>query len=262
MQQVSLEREGRIAIVRFDRGDDVNGLSHALMRELLAVARSFEEDSELSAIVLSGGERVFSLGYDLKDPEARTLQGAGLAERRKALQLGPRLCAAWEALEPLTIAAIEGWCVGGGAALAVSLDLRVMSENATFYVPEVERGMNMSWGSAPRFVRLAGPARSKRVVALAEKVTAPRALEWGLCDAVAPPGAALERALGFARRAAELPPVALRMCKQGIEQAAKALDRAVSFMDGDQFALTQTSEDYREGIRAFLEKRKPEFSGK
>ena len=259
---VQVEKRGRISIVRFDRGDGVNGMSLALMRELTEVARSFEGDSETSAIVLTGTPNVFSKGADLKDPEAMQARQAGLAERRVLMQTGPRLCAAWEALEPMTFAAIEGWCVGGGAALAVSLDMRVMAEDATLYVPEIERGMNMSWGSVPRFVNLLGPSRTKRIVVMADKVGAERAERWGLCDEVAPAGQALERALSMAERVAELPPVQVRMCKQGVNMAATALNQAVSFMDGDQFALSQSSEDFQEGVLSFLQQRPPKFTGR
>lgn len=262
MGEVSVEREGRIAIVRIDRGDGVNALSHAVMTRLVEVARSFEDDLDTAAVVLTGAPGVFTLGYDLKDPAARVARGAGLGERRKAAQLGPKMCRAWEAIEPMTFVAIEGWCVGGGAALAVACDLRVAAENATLYVPEVERGMNMSWQSVPRFVNLMGPARTKRLVAMAEKVSAERALAWGLVDEVAPAGGALARALELARRVAELPPVQVRMCKQGIDAAAKALNHAVSVMDADQFALAQSSEDFAEGVRSFLEKRKPKYTGR
>lgn len=262
MGYVEIEKQGRLAIVRFDRGDGVNGLSQAAMRELTDAARSFDEDCETSAIVLTGAEGVFSLGADLKDPEGAAVRVGGLAERRKALQVGPRMCAAWEALEPMTFIALEGWCVGGGAALAVSLDIRVMAQDARFYVPEIERGMNMSWGSVPRFVNLIGPSRTKRVVVMAEKIDAAQAERWGLCDEVVPKGDALERALVMARRVAALPPVQVRMCKQGIDVAAKALNHAVAFMDGDQFGLSQTGEDFQEGIRSFLEKRPPRYTGK
>ncbi|MFX6743372.1 enoyl-CoA hydratase/isomerase family protein, partial [Acinetobacter baumannii] len=81
-------------------------------------------------------------------------------------------------IEAFTVAAIEGWCVGGGVALAVSLDLRVVGRGATLYVPEIERGMNMSWGSLPRLVNLVGPAKAKRIVVLAERIDATRAVSW------------------------------------------------------------------------------------
>ena len=259
---VSVEREGRVATVRIDRGDGVNALSDALMRELTEVARSFEDDPETSAVVLTGTDSVFSLGFDLRDRSNADLMQAGLASQRMLQSRGTRLCNAWENIEAMTIVAIEGWCVGGGAALAVSCDLRVMASDARLYVPEIERGMNMSWGSIPRFVNLIGPSRTKRVVALAEKIDAATAEGWGLADVVAEPGRALAEARVLGDRAAALPPVQLRMCKAGVDAAAKALNRAVSALDRDQFLLAQRSEDFGEGVASFMEKRPPKYTGR
>ena len=260
-QYVTIEKQGRIAVVRFDRGDGVNAMSRAVMAELLAAARSFEDDIETSAIVLTGAAKNFTLGFDLKDPESARQFEAGLAERRNLLQLGPKMAAAWEALEPMTFCAIEGWCVGGGAALVVACDIRVMGESAHIYVPEIERGMNMSWQSVPRFVNLVGPAKAKRIVVMAERITAGRALDWGLADEVVADGGAFDKAMEMAERVASLPPVQVRMCKQDINVAATALNHAVSFMDIDQYAVAQSSDDFQEGVRAFLEKRPPRFTG-
>ncbi len=258
---VSIEKTGRIAVVRFDREDNVNAMSRALMRELLEAARSFEDDTETSAVILTGVGKNFTLGADLKDPAAAPAD-AGLAERRKAQQLGPKLCGAWEAVEPMTFCAIEGWCVGGGGALAVATDIRIMGESARLYVPEIERGMNMSWQSVPRFVNLVGPAKAKRIVVMAEKIDAARALEWGFADEVVPDGRAFDKAMEMAERVAALPPVQVRMCKQDVNAAAHALNHAVSHMDIDQFMLAQSSEDYAEGVQSFLEKRPPRYTGR
>jgi enoyl-CoA hydratase/carnithine racemase len=170
------------------------------------------------------------------------------------------MCRAWAEVEALTISAISGWCVGGGVALAVATDLRVMSRTAVMYAPEIERGMNMSWGSVPRLVNLVGPARAKRMLALAEKVDAGAALDWGLADAVADDP--METAMALAERAAAMPPVALRMVKQGIDAHANALSATTAQADFDQFALAQTGEDYAEGIASFLEGRAPDFTGR
>ena len=261
-ESVTLERDGRVALIRIDRGDGVNALSDGVMRELTDVARSFEDDTETNAVILTGTDRVFSMGFDLRDGSTAEVASAGLAAQRVLQMRGPRMCAAIEAIEALTIVAIEGWCVGGGAALAAACDLRVMAADARIYVPEIERGMNMSWGSIPRFVNLIGPARTKRLVALAEKIDAHTAERWGLADEVAPKGEALARARTFADRAAGLPPVQLRMCKQGIEAASKALNQALSALDRDQFLLAQRSEDFAEGVTSFLEKRPPRYTGR
>lgn len=261
MQHVTTERHGRIAIVRFDRGIAANPLSYSAMRELTDAARSFDHDTEVSAVVLAGRADNFSMGADLKDPENRGLRTAPLAERRLALMTGARLCRAWEDIQALTISAIEGWCVGGGVALTVSTDLRVIGASGGLYVPEIERGMNMSWGSVPRITNLVGPARAKRIVVLAEKVMAARAVDWGLADEAVPDGTALDAALAMAERAASLPPVAVRMCKQDINAYANALAHVASHSDFDQYALAQSGDDFQEGIEAFLEKRSPRYTG-
>ena len=261
MNHVEIRREGRVAVVSFDRGAPANPLSYALMRELTAAARSFDDDHETSAIVLRGRADNFCMGFDLKDPETARLHDATLAERRLALMTGARMCKAWEDLQPLTVACIDGWCVGGGVALAVATDLRVVAQSSGLYVPEIERGLNMSWGSVPRITNLVGPARAKRVIVLAEKIMAARALDWGLADEIAPDGDALDAALELAGRAAAMPPVALRMCKQAINAYANALALTASHADYDQFALAQGGADAAEGVAAFLEKRAPRFTG-
>lgn len=258
-EHVSIERRGRIAIVRFSRGNKANALSRRLMQELREAAIELDADPDLSAVVLTGTPKVFSMGYDLED--ARAILEASLAERRLAQRLGPDLSRAWEELEPMVIVAIEGWCVGGGVALAVAGDLRVAGRTGRFYVPEIERGMNMSWGSLPRIVNLIGPAKAKRLVVLAEKLDAERALDWGLIDEVAPEGEVLGAALAMAERVAALPPVQVRMCKLGINAAAKALNQATAALDRDQYLLAQTSADHREGVLSFLEKRPPRYTG-
>ena len=259
---VSVEKTDRIAVVRFNRGDPANALSFALMRGLTKVAHDLADDPDLCAVVLTGRTDNFCLGMDLKDEEVIQSATAGLAQRRVALKTGPRMCRAWEELDPLTIAAIEGWCVGGGTALAVSCDLRLIGSGGHFYVPEVERGFNMSWGSVPRITNLVGPAKAKRIVVLAEKLDAARAVDWGLADEAVPDGTAEEAALEMAHHAAALPPNGVRLCKAAINAHANALNAATSHADMDQFALTQNSEDCAEGLRSFLEKRNPVFTGR
>lgn len=258
---VTVETAGRIAIVRFDRGDKANALSVEAIRQLTEVARSFHACPDITAVILTGNSRNFSLGADLKDPARASQRSEGLAQRRVSLRAGPDMCEAWEKIDALTIIAIEGWCVGGGAALAVSCDLRVMAKSSMMYVPEVARGMNMSWGSIPRITALVGPARAKRLAALCEKVNAAEAEAWGLADAVAEDGQALARAMEFARMAEVLPPTALKMVKRDVNIAALALSQATAHRDLEAFALTQQSEDYAEGVASFLEGREPRFTG-
>ena len=256
---VSVTLEGRVAVVRLAGTDKANALSVEVLRSLLAVARGFEGDAALSAVVLTGTAERFTLGFDLRDAAAAA--SLSLAERRELLALGPRLCAAWEAVEAFTVAAIEGWCVGGGVALAAALDLRVAGDGAHIYVPEVERGMNMSWGSVPRIVSLVGPARAKQMILLAQSLDAAQAEAWGFVQVCVPRGQALDHALTLARRAASMPPVALRMAKAGVQAHANALASATAGLDRDQFLLAQTSEDFAESVDAFLNHRTPVFRG-
>lgn len=256
-----VERSGRVATVYFDRGDKLNALSAAAMRELTEVARSFEDDLETSAIVLSGAKTHFSAGADLSDPEIASRKSKGLMARRHALKVGPDMCDAWERLEQITVCAVEGFCIGGGSALAASCDIRVAGRSAYFRLPEIPLGMNMSWHSNPRLVNLMGPARAKLFIILGEKLAAPQALEWGLVEKVVEDGQALAASLALAQKFAALPPLPVRMSKQSIDMAAKALNPAVTYMDRDQFALTATSKDQEEAVSAFIEKRKPKFTG-
>jgi len=257
---VRIERDDRIVRVTFDSGRRGNPMSRAAMNALLETAQGLECDPHISAIILTGPPGLFTYGFDLGEgaPPAEL----GLAERREILAMGPRMCAAWERLEPLTVLATEGWCVGGGVALAAAFDLRVTDTTGGFYVPEVERGMNMSWGSVPRLVNLVGPSRTKRLVMLAEKVDGPTAAAWGLVDECVPAGQSMQRAMEFAQRAVQMPPVPLRMCKAGINAYANALAASSSALDRDQYLLAQMSEDYQEGIRSFLEKRPPVYRGR
>lgn len=267
MTSVTVEKnlgpEGRVAVVRFDRGDRLNALSAAAMRELRAAAQSFEDDHATSVVVLTGTAHGFSAGFDLKDAEGRERTKLGMGARRAALMVGPRMCRAWYEMEQVTICAIENHCVGGGAALAVSLDFRFCGKSAHFRIPEAELGMNMSWGSVPRMLQLMGPARTKQAVILAsDRISAVEAEKWGLVETVVEDGQAFDAAYAFAEKIAAQPPIPTMMTKTTVNRLSGALDDLASHMDRDQFALTNLSEDHAEGVAAFLQRRKPRFTGR
>ncbi len=255
--------QGRVAVVHFDRGDNINALSQQAMRELRDVPRDFEDDLETSVVILTGSAKAFCAGFDLKDPEGRQRDALSVGERIHRQRLGPKMCKAWQDMDQVTIAAVEGHCVGGGAALVVSLDFRTCGKSAHFRIPEVELGMNMSWGSIPRMLALMGPARTKQAVILAsDRISSAEALDWGLVENVVADGRALAEAMAFAERIARQPPIPVRMSKASVNRLAHALDDLAAHMDADQNVLTGLTEDYKEGTSAFREKRKPVFKGR
>jgi enoyl-CoA hydratase len=247
---VSVEREGTIAVVRFDRGGSLNAFNQTLVRELTTVARDFHDDLETRAVVLTGCREAFSAGIDLRDPETWTRPASDVAARAQFYR-GVRLCTAWEDMPQITIAAIEGLAVGAGVALAIACDWRVIARDAYLYVPEVRIGLNLQWGALPRLVSLVGPARAKRITILCERMGPEQAADWGLVEEVADPGRAVDAAIALARRAAEMPPGATRIVKEAVNATAGALHHATSFADADQSALTATHHDAHEARAAF-----------
>lgn len=258
---VSITRSDGVAEVRLNRGDGLNALSMEVLHDLRKAAEALRGDVSVHAVVLSG-ERVFTAGADLTDPALADRAKAGLLERREMLRAGPEACEAWAALDQVTISAIERFCIGGGVSLAVSCDFRVMASNAHLRLPEIPLGMNMSWHTLPRLTALAGPARAKQMTIFGERINATTAAEWGLVDQICAAGEARVEALNWARKAAALPPVAVRMSKRTISELAALGASLASHMDLDQFALAATSQDNQEAVSAFLDKRTPRFTGR
>ncbi len=234
---IRIERQGKTAIVTFDRGERLNAFNQTLIQSLTRTACELETDQTIQSIVLTGTGRAFSAGMDLDD-EMWNMPDATDLQRRETFYSGVRLCAAWERLPQITIAAIDGMAVGAGVALALACDWRVASEDAFLYVPEAKIGINLQWGALPRLISLVGPARAKRICLLCEKLPAGQALNWGLLDEVAAAGEAVAKATALAAQVNQQPDVAVRMIKEAVNATSQALHRATSYADADQSQLS------------------------
>lgn len=237
-QFTTIERRGGIAVVRFDRKEKLNAFNQDLIVEMTAVARSFHDDLDIHAVVLTGAPKAFSAGADLTDGKSWQVENLNDLEKRQRFYRGVRLCEAWEQMPQITIAAIEGMAVGAGIALGLACDWRVMADDAFLYVPEVKIGLNLQWGALPRLVTLVGPARAKRIVLMCERMGAEQALAWGLIDDIAATGGAVEKSLEMAEVVLSMPHATVRMVKEAVNATAGALHRAASYADADQSQLT------------------------
>ena len=248
LDYVSVEKRGPIAIVRFDRKENLNAFSKKLVDELTAVGRSFQDDLETHGIVLSGPKTHFSGGADLRDREMWDLDHLSDLERRYVFYAGVRLCRLWEELPQLTVCAMERIVVGAGIALGLACDWRVLNRNAYIYVPETKIGVNLQWGALPRLVSMVGAPRAKRITLMQEKMPAQTAAEWGIIDEMAEDGQSEETALRMLRTVLDqTPPVTVRLMKEAINATAYPLHRASGFADADQAQLTA---NFTEAVKA------------
>jgi enoyl-CoA hydratase/carnithine racemase len=253
---VEVRAEGPVGIVTLRREGKLNALSTAL-EGALDDALGTTEVRAARAVVITGGERAFSAGADVT--EMRDLDaGAVLDYYRATGGVYERVAA----LPLPTIAAIAGWCLGGGLELALACDFRVAEEDAVLGLPEVGIGILPSSGGTHRLVRLVGAARAKELVLLRDRVTAAEAAALGVVTEVVPPGGALERALEMAGRLAELPPLAVSVAKQAVDAMADGSRDADLLIERLGYGLLAQTADAGEAAAAFTEKRPARFRGR
>jgi len=254
-RHIRSEYSGRVATVVLQRPERRNALSAELMREMIACARELESRNDIDAVIVAGAGGCFSAGADLKD-SSRWAGDLALLEQREIAGLGQRMARAWEELPQMTIAAIEGYAVGGGLALAVALDWRVMARDAFASLPEISLGIPLTWGTLPRLVNLTGPAQAKRLAILCERIGAEQALSIGLVDEVCAAGQALAGARSLVERVLEMPRHSVRMTKEAVNAYAGIGAHAVSYMAHDQLELAAASPESRAAREAALRRRR------
>ena len=252
---VLVEREGPIAVVLLNRPDALNALSDELMDELVTRLTELDREEDVRCIVLGGSERAFAAGADI----------AELAKSSPIDLYYQRRVERWDVIAGLwtpLVAAVSGFCLGGGCELAMACDLIVASETAQFGQPETGVGVIPGAGGTQRMTRAVGKSLAMDVILSGRFLSAEEALRAGLVARVVAREAWLDEAKRVARAIAEKPPVATRLAKEAVDRAFESTLRLGVEYERRLLALAFASEDAKEGLNAFLEKRKPEFKGR
>ncbi len=257
-----VKHEGRVAVVSFSRPDELNALSIEMMKEICDFAVKLNENERTRVIIFTGQGEHFCGGLDLSDGlRVNQYENDSRLMKLRHMKLGPELIKKIYEIDQITIAAINGAAVGGGACLASACDFRIGEINTQIGYPEVNLAMNLSWASLPLLVHLVGPVKAKQMVILADKFDSETMHKWGFLDEVVPGEILMERAMKMAKKCASQAPIAAQMVKRSVNAISSALDKAIMHMDSDQFLYAISGSDFKEGIQAFLEKRKPDFKG-
>ncbi len=254
-QNIIFSREAHTGIIQLNRPKVVNALSFDLMGELVDALEAFDKDEEVRAVVLAGNANAFSAGADLKEIAEATSQDAKVREK---FRLWERI----KAVKKPIIAAVEGFAFGGGCELAMSCDIIVAGETARFGQPEVKVGVMPGAGGTQRLTRAVGKYKAMEMVLTGGSISAREAEMLGLVSRVVPDGFAFEEARSLAKEIGELPPIAIRSAKESVLKAFEVPLTEGMMHERESFFQLLSTEDKAEGIRAFMEKRKPVYRGK
>ncbi|MGH3058769.1 MAG: enoyl-CoA hydratase-related protein [Gaiellaceae bacterium] len=255
---IALERRDGAAIVTVDRPEAMNALDLEHLEALRDRLAELAADDEARTVVLTGaGEKAFVAGADIK-----YMQGLDVLGARRWGELGHECGNLLETMPKPTVAALNGFALGGGCELALACDLRLASTNARLGQPEINLGVLPGWGGSLRLARATTLGFAKELVLTGRQVGAEEALERGLVNAVHEPGELMEKTLELCRELAAKSPVALAYAKEAVNLALQGDHRANLATEARLFAMLFATEDQQEGMAAFAEKRTPEFRGR
>jgi len=254
-EYIKVETDPPIATITLDRPKVLNALSPAVIAEVGQALSELEADDAVRAVVITGGPKVFAAGADIGD----------MAERSAAEQLNRDQTGAWSPIsgfkKPL-IAAVNGYCLGGGCELALMCDVIIAGDSARFGQPEINLGIIPGAGGTQRWPRTAGKFAAMEVMLTGGMISARRAYELGLANKVVPAEMSVAVAQRMARQLAEKPPVAVRLAKESVQKAFETSLAEGLAAERRSFYFLFSTDDQKEGMRAFLEKRKGVFKGR
>ncbi|GAC1602696.1 MAG: enoyl-CoA hydratase/isomerase family protein [Ramlibacter sp.] len=256
---VLTHKEGAVGVLRFNRGESLNTLDLPMLLAMEQALTALESDPEVRVIVVTGAdERAFVAGGDIKDLNTRR----GLAHYNEFGAVVERVFRRFERCARPTIAAVNGWALGGGMELLLCIDLRLIAEGVRIGLPEIKLGLFPGGGGSQRLMRQLPLCQAKLLMFTGDAIDASRALALGLVNAVVPRDRLMEEAMTLARRIAEKSPVALSMLRKSMTHGADmALDAALEY-ERAMISLVFDSEDAHEGLGAFIQKQAPRFTGK
>lgn len=256
-KNIGFKKEENIGILTVDRPKALNALNTETIQEMCSVFKEVKRDESLRALVITGGgDKAFIAGADIGE-----IQGLTLKNGLEFLQAGHQMNRDIEALGKPTIAAINGLALGGGCELAMACSLRVMSEKAKMGLPELGLGVIPGYGGTQRLARLIGKGRALWYLLTGDMIDAPTALDLGLANLVTSPQELMEKTLALGKKIASKGPFAVKMALMAVNYGLETDMESGLALETALTGLALQSKDKEEGIAAFFEKRKPEYTG-